>query len=240
MTPETPYFQIQQQLKYCDEENRNGSCFLHILYEAGIALKDHQLVHWKSVCSECDSSLANNQVLGLLYNECMKTTTHCFINSEEINIFQLTSEESNDLLTNCFRCLSFSTQAYEAKKSLNKKIVLLENDAISAKILSSFLEEEGYEVKLFDSAKKALSHIKSTLVDLVITDILLPDSESGAFIKQVSGKHKTPVIAISSTSTRQLFNSGQEALNVGARSFFSKPLKYDDLGDCIEQIFQIR
>ncbi len=62
----------------------------------------------------------------------------------------------------------------------NKKILIVEDDLISAEYLKELLEREGYEiVNIISSGKEAIEFCKENDCDLVLMDIMLEDNISG-------------------------------------------------------------
>jgi two-component system response regulator (stage 0 sporulation protein F) len=57
---------------------------------------------------------------------------------------------------------------------MKKSIVIAEDDKDMQHLLSSLLEDEGYEVTAFDNGYTALEVIKKNIPDLVLLDIRLP------------------------------------------------------------------
>ena len=55
------------------------------------------------------------------------------------------------------------------------KILIAEDDENSRHLLEDVLSSEGYEVESFDNGLKALSFLQTEPVDLVISDILMPE-----------------------------------------------------------------
>ncbi len=63
---------------------------------------------------------------------------------------------------------------------MDKKILIVEDDLISAEYLKELLEKEGYKiVDIVTTGKKALKKCKEEEIDLVLMDIMLEDSMSG-------------------------------------------------------------
>ncbi|MCR2820904.1 chemotaxis protein [Lederbergia panacisoli] len=115
----------------------------------------------------------------------------------------------------------------------SKKIVAAEDSPLLRKLLNETLSMAGYEnVEFFENGIDALSYIESLInegkniydeVQLVITDIEMPQMDGHHLTKRIKENHrisKIPVIIFSSLITDDLRHKGQE---VGAAAQVSKP-----------------
>lgn len=57
----------------------------------------------------------------------------------------------------------------------SKKIILLEDDKASARLVSAFLNAKGYEVLESHEGRFAIEMVLREKPDLLIADVLLPD-----------------------------------------------------------------
>lgn len=80
------------------------------------------------------------------------------------------------------------------------KIYIVEDEIDLANLLSSYLQKEGYETKIFTTGKEAIDHIDDE-VNLWILDIMLKDDVSGYdVIKSI--REKNGMIPVIFTSAR--------------------------------------
>lgn len=66
-----------------------------------------------------------------------------------------------------------------------KKIVLLEDDRASSRLLTAFLEKEGFDVTPSGEARSAIEITLREKPDLLIADILLPDMNGSEMVKEL-------------------------------------------------------
>ena len=57
------------------------------------------------------------------------------------------------------------------------KILIAEDDENSRQLLETVLSFEGYEVISFDNGLKSLAYLQTEPVDLIISDILMPEMD---------------------------------------------------------------
>ncbi|MBE5735376.1 MAG: sporulation transcription factor Spo0A [Clostridiales bacterium] len=118
----------------------------------------------------------------------------------------------------------------------NKKIVLLDsNDNDRMELSNRLKEEKDIEVqKCFADAKEAMDYILNNDVDLVITDMLLQNSDGFALLEGLR-EHgiDTKVIVLSAISGDAFV---QKALLLGADYYMLKPYKYEVLISRIQDV----
>lgn len=103
------------------------------------------------------------------------------------------------------------------------KILVVEDDYATSKLLSNYLTKWGYEPVIVNSAQQALKSVESEPFLAVLMDIVLPDANGFELLKQIRehpNSKNTPVI-VCSVETEQ-----QKAFLMGAVEYFVKPINY--------------
>jgi DNA-binding NtrC family response regulator len=102
------------------------------------------------------------------------------------------------------------------------KIIAIDDEETMLKILKRSLEPEGYVVETFCNAPSALQSIRdSGHVDIVITDLMMPDMDGFEVIEDVHSINKDiAVIVITAYSSVE---SAVKAVKAGAYDFIPKP-----------------
>jgi len=86
----------------------------------------------------------------------------------------------------------------------------------------------GFEVvRTFDKAKDALDYLKENTVNLVVTDIMMPELDGLEFLRQL--KAINPDVATIILSGAGSFEYAQKAIRVGASNYLLKPVNVDEL-----------
>ncbi len=95
-------------------------------------------------------------------------------------------------------------------------------------MLTTALQEEGWEVTAVSSGMEALIKLENGGFDIILSDICLPGSIDGMDILRKSREfnHWTPVILMTAFGT---VNLAVEAMKEGARDFITKPFDLDQL-----------
>ncbi len=114
-------------------------------------------------------------------------------------------------------------------------IVIVEDDINMRKSLEFALAEyKEFTVKTYKSAVDALKKIDSS-VDLIVTDINMPQMDGIEFIKKLDGHYDIIVITGNATLNRAI-----ESVRLGVKDFLTKPFEVDTLVDAIKRQVKIR
>ena len=117
------------------------------------------------------------------------------------------------------------------------KILIAEDDENSRQLLDTVLSGEGYEVVSFENGLKAFAHLQSELVDLIVSDILMPEMDGYGLCRAVKQNHylqDVPFIFYTATYTSS--QDERFALSLGATKFLIKPMVMTDLLKVISNV----
>lgn len=97
-------------------------------------------------------------------------------------------------------------ESFNAMETRVKKILVVDDDLISQKIVFSKLRTMGYEVDLASNGLEAISHFSSSSYDLILLDNYMPemdglDAAKEIRKKEIGGSH-TPIILFTADSTQ--------------------------------------
>jgi two-component system response regulator RegX3 len=103
---------------------------------------------------------------------------------------------------------------------MKAKILLIEDVAELAELISLYLEKDGMETCRFETAESALECLASFVPDLVILDLNLPGMDGFEFLQRFRKTFATPVLIVSARDADEDIISG---LGSGADEFVTKP-----------------
>ena len=107
------------------------------------------------------------------------------------------------------------------------KIAIVEDEADLSALTKKYFENEGYEVKVFNTGEEVLENINDKF-DLWILDIMLPGVVSGYdLIKKI--KEKYPLMPVVFTSARVEEFDKVTGLSMGSDDYISKPYSNREL-----------
>ena len=120
-----------------------------------------------------------------------------------------------------------------------KKILVIDDEAAIRSLLALILEREGFFVMTASDGKEGMKIVKREPVDLVITDLIMPEKEGTETIMEL--KREFPdikIIAISGGGK----NKPERYLNVakflGASHIFAKPLDWPALIKAVRDLLK--
>lgn len=110
------------------------------------------------------------------------------------------------------------------------KVLVVDDDRLIRNLLGDTLGALGYLTITVEDYIRAVEVLENESVDVVITDILLPDKLGYDLIKLIKKTHpQTPVLAISGKPI-----SRAEVIEAGADGFLSKPFRIGVVEDLIQ------
>ena len=129
-----------------------------------------------------------------------------------------------------------SKQQEEATLGESAKRILIVDDEENTRIgLSKLLSQEGFVVESASNGHEALDFLVNQKVNLVISDINMPDMNGLAFLRELGRKHpSTNVIMITAYGGVESY---LEAMNLGAFEYLHKPIRLDELRSVMKKIF---
>lgn len=110
---------------------------------------------------------------------------------------------------------------------MSKTILIAEDEGILRESLAELLAGEGYEPLQARSGKEAYDLALKQPVDLVLTDVRMPEMDGMALLENMQKlAPQTPVIMITAYGTVQ---SAVSAMRAGASDYLLKPVEFDDV-----------
>jgi two-component system response regulator AtoC len=119
-----------------------------------------------------------------------------------------------------------------------KSILVIDDDPLVGKTLSSHLSRRGFEVLLAENGEEGLQKYGESCPDLVILDIRLPDKDGLEVLGKIKEKNKGACIII--MTAYDDMKTTVEAIKLGAFEYLVKPLDYVELDLTVDKAFQIK
>ncbi len=115
-------------------------------------------------------------------------------------------------------------------------VLLVDDEEPILLSLGSFLEKQQMRIMTATSGQEALAQLRSTPVDLVITDLVMPGMSGIDVLRQV--KKDNPETGVFILTGRASIDLTIEALRAHADDFLQKPFDVEELILKIEQFFE--
>ncbi|MBF0613253.1 MAG: response regulator [Magnetococcales bacterium] len=118
------------------------------------------------------------------------------------------------------------------------KILVIDDDGAIRQLLKLILENEGFQVFEAEDGVEGLRVLENEVVDLVITDVLMPEKDGLAVIKELQKTHPTMrVIALSGGGmTLSAETSLFVARRMGAFESLAKPFTKDEVLHLVNKV----
>ena len=117
----------------------------------------------------------------------------------------------------------------------HKTILVVDDEENARTALSKILINDGYDVSSARNGLEALNFLRSKNVELIITDLNMPEMDGLMFLRELNRSHPASnVIIITGYGEVESYI---EAMTLGAFEYINKPVKYEDLKKVINKIF---
>jgi DNA-binding NtrC family response regulator len=117
-------------------------------------------------------------------------------------------------------------------------IIVVDDEIVIVTLLREFLIENGYVVKGFTSGRDALEAVKSDPVDMILTDLSMPEMDGIQVLKaalEVNPQHVCIIITGHAT-----VRTAVEAMTAGAFDYLIKPFDLDILLAVLSRAMKVR
>jgi CheY-like chemotaxis protein len=101
-------------------------------------------------------------------------------------------------------------------------VLLVEDEGLLTRMYSKKLNNDGYECIIASNGKEALEMAKGKKPDMILSDIMMPEMDGIAFLKELKKDEelqKIPVVMLTNLSDDKFV---EEALEIGAVSYIVK------------------
>jgi DNA-binding response OmpR family regulator len=107
-----------------------------------------------------------------------------------------------------------------------RRVLVVEDDAVSQQVLQRLLESEGHVVVTASSYHEGVTMIDRQSYDLVLLDLILGDGDGLDLCRRIRASHQTPIMIITSRGDSADVVAG---LELGADDYVVKPFHIDEL-----------
>lgn len=110
-----------------------------------------------------------------------------------------------------------------------KKIFVIEDDEALRENLISLLDVEGFQTHFSETGKEGIELIKEFLPDLILCDIMLPDTDGYQIISELKTHPQTRNIPFVFLTARAEMKDLRSGMNLGADDYLTKPYDANEL-----------
>jgi DNA-binding NarL/FixJ family response regulator len=111
----------------------------------------------------------------------------------------------------------------------HRRLLLIDDDPNLILLVKDYLEFRGYEVITAENGREALEVLEKDLPDMIICDVMMPEMDGYAFVKQVREDARTSWIPVLFLSAKGQSQDRVKGLNTGADVYMVKPFEPEEL-----------
>lgn len=119
----------------------------------------------------------------------------------------------------------------------NYQILVVDDEELIRSSLAKFLERKGFSVQIAESGNSAFDIVKSQKVDLILSDVRMPDGDGPSLLEQVNGLEQNRPGLMFITGYSDL--SDEDLQESGAICVFNKPVDRQEILSKVKEHFQI-
>lgn len=113
------------------------------------------------------------------------------------------------------------------------KILVVEDHADTSRLMARLLQSNGHQVSTAEDVSSALAVVEREPIDLLISDIGLPDGTGHDLMRQIQSIRPTKGIALSGYNSTDDLHQAKAA---GFAAHVTKPVDFNKLQQLIEQL----
>ena len=112
------------------------------------------------------------------------------------------------------------------------RVLIVDDEPAVAELLASFCESDGHDISVCTSSLEALAHVTSTPIDVLITDIVMPQLDGLSLVREAR-KHDPRMEAIVITGFASNY-SMEDVVQAGASDLILKPVRMQEFRARVE------
>ena len=117
-----------------------------------------------------------------------------------------------------------------------EKILIVDDDIDSLKLIGLMLQRHGYEVLAANSGVQGLSKADAEMPDLIILDVMMPDMNGLEVSRRLRTNNKTAKIPIIMFTAKTLIDDKVKGFEAGADDYLTKPTHPAELASRVKAI----
>ncbi|MEN8780717.1 MAG: response regulator [Desulfobacterales bacterium] len=128
--------------------------------------------------------------------------------------------------------------------TLQKRILIVDDEPDFAAIVQGNLEKEGFEVEVAYNGVEGLQKVQSNPPDAIVLDVMMPEKDGYVVCKELKGDDKycdIPIILLTAvashvTSTRY---THREGMSTEADDYIAKPASAEEITKSLKRLLNV-
>ncbi len=109
------------------------------------------------------------------------------------------------------------------------RVLVVDDDEDSRRLLAHLLERKGYSVVLADGGPAAISTLEKTEVDVVVLDVMMPVMDGFAVCRELKKSQATASVPVILLTARDDMETRATGMKLGVSDFLAKPVNKEEL-----------
>ncbi len=123
---------------------------------------------------------------------------------------------------------------------MSKTFMIVDDSASMRQLVAFTIKDAGYDVLLAENGRDALEKMARAKVDMVITDLNMPEMDGITLIRELRGKADYKFVPIVMLTTESQEAKKQEGRAAGASGWIVKPFSPSQLMDVVKKFVKER
>jgi DNA-binding response OmpR family regulator len=116
-----------------------------------------------------------------------------------------------------------------AAEDVTGRVLVVDDDEDSRRLLAHLLERKGYSVVLADGGPAAISTLEKTEVDVVVLDVMMPIMDGFAVCRELKKSQSTASVPVILLTARDDMETRATGMKLGVSDFLAKPVNKEEL-----------
>jgi DNA-binding response OmpR family regulator len=112
---------------------------------------------------------------------------------------------------------------------LRKRILAVDDELVTARLMQYHLERAGYEVTVAHDGEEALAKVAESQPDVIILDVMMPKLHGFEVLRRLKDDPKTEPIPVIMLTAKSESEDALQGYDSGAQWYLSKPFEPDVL-----------
>lgn len=121
---------------------------------------------------------------------------------------------------------------------MNKKILIVDDDPDSLKLIELMLRRRGYDVFSAQSGSDALDKVETEKPDLIILDVMMPGMDGHEVCRKLRADSQTASLPVLMFTAKSLVGDKVAGFQAGADDYLTKPIHPSELVSHVEVLLQ--
>ncbi len=119
---------------------------------------------------------------------------------------------------------------------MGKTILVVEDDAVSRKLVRDVLRANGYEVAEAETGEAGLAIAREAAIDLVVMDVQLPGMDGLEAIRRLRAAAATAAVPVVAVTAHAMPGDEDRILASGCDRYMAKPLRFGEFVATVREL----